>query len=121
MIEKADPPLAAEPKLIARLDLLGAAHEGAPGRAVDALVQRDLDARLRAPAPDAAAFQPRRDHLAVVDHQAVAGRQQVRQVSDVRVLATLSARPRESGDQGAPLNALCKATLDPRFRRCERS
>jgi hypothetical protein len=51
-------------------------------RAVQLLVQGCLNSRRRASTPDTAASQTRCNYLAVIDHQAIARSQQVRQVAN---------------------------------------
>ena len=54
-------------------------REGAPARAVEALVQGRLDPRARIAAPDPPPAQARRNDPAVIDHECVAGPQQIRE------------------------------------------
>jgi hypothetical protein len=49
-------------------------------------VQRRLDHRFRRAASDTPAAQPGRDHLGVVDHDCVAGTQQIRQVAHAAII-----------------------------------
>jgi hypothetical protein len=85
LAEEADLAFLAEPDHVARCELLAGLGKGAPARAVDALGQRRLDPGVGA-AADATAHEPRRDHLGVVDHQRVAGIEQVRQIAHAFVL-----------------------------------
>ena len=81
LAEEADPALLAEAHDVAGREPLCRLDERAPARPVEAQVQRRLDRGLAGAAPDAPAAQPRRDHLAVVDHERVAGAQQIGQVA----------------------------------------
>ncbi len=65
---------------IACLQPLGIAHEGDPATQVMALVQRRTDLRLTA-----RPFQLRRDYTGVVEHQHIAGAQNIGQVVHVTI------------------------------------
>ena len=80
LTEKADPAFLAEAHDVARRQPLGRLDESAPARAVEALVQGCLDHWFAA-AADATAVKPRRNDLTVVDHQRVAGLQEIRQIA----------------------------------------
>ena len=67
-------------------------HESAPARAVDALVQIGFDPRLLA-APDPPPGQPRRNDLGVVDHERVAGLEQIRQIAHDAIFDSRRRRP----------------------------
>src|SRR5262245_41847779 len=82
LAEKANFPFGAEAEPSPDLEFLGRFDEGTPARAVQPLVQGCLNSRGRASTPDTAASQTRRNHLAVIDHQAIARSQQVRQVAN---------------------------------------
>ena len=69
LAEEADLALLAEPHDVAGREPLCRLHEGAPARAVETAMQCRFDGGLGA-AADAPAFQPRRDHLGVVDDDA---------------------------------------------------
>ncbi len=92
---------------VARPQPAGSAGEGAPCPAAEVAVQGDLDRRLAA-----AAGEPRRDHLGVVEDEEITRPQQGRQIGDaaVRELAgrrdqqqpgRISRRARVFGDQRA--------------------
>jgi hypothetical protein len=85
LTEKTDLPLGAEPQRIPGLELFGRLHKGPPARPVQPPVQGGLDRGFVAPAAYSTAGQPRRDDLAVIDHQAVAGPQEIRQVANAAV------------------------------------
>ena len=80
LTEKAHPAFLAEAHDVARRQPLGRLDESAPARAVEALVQGCLDHWFAA-AADAPAVKPRRNDLTVVDHQRVAGLQEIRQIA----------------------------------------
>src|SRR5262245_21555256 len=82
LAEKTNFSLCSEAEPVPGLELLGWFDEGPPVRAVQPLVQGCLNSRRRASAPDTAASETRRNHLAVIDHQAIARPQQVRQVAN---------------------------------------
>ena len=86
LAEEAHLALFAEAHDVAGGEPLGRPHEGAPARAVEAPVQRRLDGGLGGAAADAAALQPRRNHLGVVDDERVTGLQQVRQIAHAAIV-----------------------------------
>jgi hypothetical protein len=55
-------------------------------RAVDPFVKRRLDRRLGVPTPNPSADEARRDDLAVIHHQAIAGTQHIREIADAAVV-----------------------------------
>ena len=108
---------------IADLELLGRLHKGPPARAVEPLVQRRLDRGLGVPRPMRRPFRLRRDHLGVVDDQAVARPQQVRQVADGAVVElgacpgrTTSSRAASRGLAGRKRDAVRPAVRSRRDR-----
>ena len=106
LAEEADPALVAEAHDVARREPLCRPHEGAPARAVEPPCSvASIRGCLAAPEPPAG--QPRRDDLGVVDHQRVAGPQQVRQIAHAAVLEfrlppgrTTSSRAASRGETG---------------------
>ena len=62
------------------------------GERIDRLMQGRLDAQAAAPAGE-----PHRDDPGVVEHQHVAGRQQLRQVGETPIVETLLADPQQAG------------------------
>ncbi len=85
LAEEADLAFLPEAHHVARRQPFRGPHEGAPARAVEAPVQRRLDRRLGS-APDAPAAQARRDHLGIVDHERIAGAQQLRKIAHPAVV-----------------------------------
>ena len=75
----------AEADAVADGEALGRPREGAPAALVDALVQVEGDARA-ALAAQPLALQRRADHARVVEHERIAGAQQVGQVADEAVV-----------------------------------
>ena len=96
LTEEAHLALVAEPHDVAGGKPLRRPHKGAPARAVETPVQRRFDGGLGVTAADAAALQPRRNHLGVIDDQRVAGLQQVRQIAHTAIIEfRLLARPHD--------------------------
>ena len=82
LAEKADFSLNAETESVPDLELLGWFHESAPVRAIQPLVQGRFNSRCRASAPNTVTSETGRNHLAVIDHQAIAWPQEIRQIAD---------------------------------------
>ena len=64
---------------------LAGLDESTPARAVEALVQGRLDRGLGFAPPDPPAGQARRNDLAVIDHERIAGPQQLRKIAHAAV------------------------------------
>ncbi len=86
LTEKANLAFCAEPEDVTHFELLRGSNESKPARPINPLVQGRFDGWLAATAPDAPAFEPCGNDLAVVDHEAVARLQQIRQIANAAVL-----------------------------------
>ena len=83
--QQADAPVVAEADAVADGEALGRPREGAPAALVDALVQVEGDLRAVL-ATHPLALQRRADHARVVEHERVAGAEQVGQVAHEAVV-----------------------------------
>ena len=86
LAEQAHLAFGAEPDDVAGSQPLAGFDEGAPARAVEALMQGRLDRGLGIAAPDPPPAQSRRNDLAVIDHEGIAGPQQPRQIAHAVVI-----------------------------------
>src|SRR5258708_7398849 len=86
LAEEADLALVPEAHHVAGRQPLGGFYEGAPARAIEALVQRRLDGGLHCAAADATPAQASRNDLSIVDHKRVTGAQQVGQIAHAAVI-----------------------------------
>ena len=111
LAEEADLAFLAEADDVAGCEFLGRPHEGAPARAVETLVSV-ASIFGSVVAADTPAGEPRRDHAGVVDHQRIAGIEQVRQVADAAILQprppgrTTRSRAASRGYSGPQRDAL---------------
>jgi hypothetical protein len=104
LAEEADLALVAEAHDVALRKPLRRTHEGAPARAIEPLRQGRLDPGLGGVAQPPA-DEPRRDHLGVVDHQRVAGRQQLGEIAHGAVIELRrAARPHHEEPCGIARN-----------------
>jgi len=105
LAEEADLAFLAETDDVAGGKFLGRPHEGAPTGPVEPLGQRRLDLRFGV-AADAPAGQPRRNHAGVVDHQRIAGIEQIRQIANAPILQRATRphhqEPRRVSRHGRP-------------------
>jgi hypothetical protein len=86
--------LLAEADAVADVQLLGGTREGAPPVRPFPLVEHDFDPGGRF-LPDAKAMKPGGNHPGVVEHQGVAGPQQIRQVADDPIVEGLARADHE--------------------------
>ena len=94
--EQADAAVVAEADAVAGGEALGRPRERAPAALVDALVQVEGDLRpVLAAHP--LALQRRADHARIVEHERIAGAEQVGQVADEAVVERDSLSPASSG------------------------
>ena len=83
--QQADASVVAEADAVADAEPLGGPREGAPAAFVDALVQVEGDLRAVV-APPPLALQRRADHARVVEHERIAGAEQIGQVADEAIV-----------------------------------